>query len=371
MPIPPKESTLDLLLEEPYRFEFFQAVRLLERWFVEHGDVRPRDAVPHKIGFRTTVSTAFPASEIEQIMAYADGDEKLPAKEARSADLDATQVSRVELTPAFFGLLGNQGALPIRYTEDIVAREQLFKDKSARGFLDIFSNRATALFYGAWKKYRLPFQYELDHDERYLPLLQAFAGLANKSTQASMHEGSGKLMEDAVAGHAAAAWHRPVSMSYLRQSLADYFDVPVRVEQFVGKWYDVPPEQQSRLNRNNVVLGSTALLGKRVWQRSLGVRIVLGPLSKTEYDAFLDGNEWSAALHRLLRLLIGTTLEYEVELILSRSDVRSIQLDGHGRLGMDAFLSTRPSDRDRSDLQYILRSAISPTLLATPVSGVT
>ncbi|MDL5439745.1 hypothetical protein, partial [Escherichia coli] len=62
MPIPPKESTLDLLLEEPYRFEFFQAVRLLERWFVEHGDVRPRDAVPHKIGFRTTVSTDFPAS---------------------------------------------------------------------------------------------------------------------------------------------------------------------------------------------------------------------------------------------------------------------------------------------------------------------
>lgn len=31
---------IERLLDEPYRFQFFQAVRVLERWFVERGGAR-------------------------------------------------------------------------------------------------------------------------------------------------------------------------------------------------------------------------------------------------------------------------------------------------------------------------------------------
>lgn len=46
------------------------------------------------------------------------------------------------------------------------------------------------------------------------------------------------------------------------------------VEQFVGRWSVLPQEAQACLGRAGV-LGETALVGARVWQRDLRVRQVL------------------------------------------------------------------------------------------------
>ncbi|WP_256258813.1 type VI secretion system baseplate subunit TssG, partial [Burkholderia ubonensis] len=172
------------LLDEPHRFEFFQAVRVLEGLFARQatdapGAWRHGDVVAQRIAFRNTLSLGFPASEIERVRSFDDDGAPLDADDARDAALAAGELGRVELTPAFFGLLGGQGALPLYYTEQIGAREYLKRDHAARAFFDVFSNRATALFYAAWKKYRLPFHYELDRDERYLPLLLSIAGVTS------------------------------------------------------------------------------------------------------------------------------------------------------------------------------------------------
>ncbi|QGZ66439.1 type VI secretion system baseplate subunit TssG [Paraburkholderia acidisoli] len=342
------------LLEEPHRFAFFQAVRLLERWFVDHTETRQRDVLPHRIAFRNTLSLGFPPSEIEGATSYDAAGDPLAGAEQRAAALVAGELDSVDITPAFFGLLGAQGALPLSYTEQIAAREHLRRDRAAREFFDVFSNRATALFYSAWKKYRLPLHYELDRDERYLPLLLALAGVASETSRDGLHEGAGAIFDESIAGHAVAARHQPVSAAYLRNSLSDYFGVPVRVEQFVGKWYDVPPDQLSMLGQRNVVLGATALAGERVWQRDMRARLVIGPLSKAQYEAFLPGAEHAIALERMLTLLARVTLEYEVLLILRREDVGGSRLGAGARLGWDAFLSTHEADRDRSDARYEL-----------------
>ncbi|WP_455775887.1 type VI secretion system baseplate subunit TssG, partial [Burkholderia stabilis] len=169
-------GVVDALLDEPHRFEFFQAVRVLEGLFARQasdapGAWRQGDVVAQRIEFRNTLSLGFPPSEIEGVRSFDDDGTLLDSGEQRGAALAAGELGHVELTPAFFGLLGGQGALPLHYTEQIVAREHLRRDHAARAFFDVFSNRATALFYAAWKKYRLPFHYELDRDERYLPLL--------------------------------------------------------------------------------------------------------------------------------------------------------------------------------------------------------
>lgn len=344
------------LLDEPHRFAFFQAVRLLERWFVDVSGARVRDVLPQRVAFRNTLSLAFPPSEIADAVPYDSTGAQLGETGKRAAALDAGELDRVDLTPAFFGLLGGQGALPLHYTEQIVAREQLRRDRAAREFFDVFSNRATALFYSAWKKYRLPLHYELDRDERYLPLLLALAGVANDGPRASLQEGAGALFDEAIAGHAVAARHQPVSAAYLRQTLSDYFGVPVRVEQFVGKWYDVPPDQLSMLGQRNVLLGATALAGERVWQRDMRARLVIGPLSKADYEAFLPGAENAVALERMLTLLARVTLEYEVLLVLRREDVGPSRLGAGSRLGWDAFLCTQEAERDRAEACYELHA---------------
>jgi len=59
-------------------------------------------------------------------------------------------------------------------------------------------------------------------------------------------------------------------------------------------------------------------------------------------------------LNRLLQLLIGITLEAEVRPVLKRDEVQPLRLGSNGRVGYDAFLATRPSQTDRSDMRYTL-----------------
>ncbi len=351
-------GVVDQFLDEPYRFEFFQAVRILENWFSRRDPekpdaLRPGEIVERRVAFRNSLSLGFPPSEIEQAQSYDEAGARV-AEAARAQAVSDEAIDRVEVVPSFFGLLGGQGALPHHYTEQIIAREQLKRDHAARAFFDVFSNRATALFYSAWKKYRLPLHYELDRDERYLPLLLALAGVSNPAARRGMQEGRGAVIDEAMAGFALPARHRPVSAAYLQRTLSDYFQVTIRVEQFVGKWYDVPPDQLSVLGEVNATLGATALVGERVWQRDMRARLVVGPLSKRDYEAFLPGGERAIALERMLTLLAGLTLEYEVSLVLKRAEVGPAMLGTSGRLGWDAFLCTREATHDRADARYEL-----------------
>ncbi|MGN6667981.1 MAG: type VI secretion system baseplate subunit TssG [Trinickia sp.] len=347
-------AVVERLLDEPYRFQFFQAVRVLDTWFSKQDEHERGKRGEQGIAFSNSLALTFPPSEVEQAASYDEAGELLAGLDAVRTALAQGKVGRVELTPAFFGLLGGQGALPLHYTEQLIARAQWQRDHAAREFFDVFSNRATALFYAAWKKYRLPFHYELDRDESYLPLLLALAGTPDAPTRASVQHGPGALIDEAIAGYALPARHRPMSAAYLARALTNYFRAPVAVEEFAGRWYAVPPTRLTVLGRANATLGATALAGERVWQRDMRVRIVVGPLGKRDYEAFLPGEARAIALERMLTLLAGITIEYEVSLVLARDEVGTSRLGAGARLGYDAFLCTRPAERDRDDARYEL-----------------
>lgn len=389
------------LLRQPYRFQFFQAVRLLQIQFARQGRAQgganggmhgvatgtangsangvanrangaaygaangnavarvadtPEHQLATRVRFPNALSLSFPASEIVQIEAGGIAQQALDSDAAFAEAIAERPLDDVAVTPAFFGMLGGQGALPLHYTEVVAERETLRRDGAARAFFDIFSNRAAALFYLAWKKYRLPFQHEVDRTRHYLPLLLSLAGVADGGVRRGLRETPGTIHDEAIAGYATAVRHRPMSASYLQQVLSDYFRVPVRVEQFVGGWYRVPPSQWSRLGGVNNVLGATALAGQRVWQRDLRVRVWIGPLAREQYRAFLPGAEGALALRKMLTVLGGATLEYEVKPILRRQDVTGSRLGaaGSGHVGWDTFLVSRPATQDRSDAHYTL-----------------
>jgi type VI secretion system protein ImpH len=346
-------SVIERLFAEPYRFEFFQAVRMLELEFAKQDSERKLETLPHRLLFRNSLSLAFPSSEIAKLSAH-DSDGKIIDADDLMESLSAGKLASVNMTPAFFGLLGNLGALPHHYTERLAEREIYSKDTAARAFLDIFSNRATALFYSAWKKYRLPIQYELDRQQRFLPLLLSLSGLGYKSLRNRMHDGQGDVFDESLAYYATALRHRPVSAQYLQDVLSDYFKSDLRVEQFVGKWYTIPPDQRTRLGATNAALGTTALAGERVWQRDLCMRLWVGPLAKKEFDSFLPGGTAALALGKLLTLMIGETIEFEVKLTIKREEIATSSL-GSGtasRLGWDSYLCSRPPEHDRSDAAY-------------------
>lgn len=345
------------LLEDPHRFQFFQALRILEQLFVRQGTSHD-EVVPHRLRFRNTLSLSFPASDFDVVAAYStDGD--LLDRSASIAHAVATEtIGSVELTPSFMGLLGTMGALPTHYTELLASRELYNRDRAARMFLDTFTNRAVALHYGAWKKYRLALQYELDRRERFLPLVLSLSGVGMPGLRDRMLDGKGDVFDQAVAHYAGAIRQHPVSAILLQRVLADYFSADIAVEQFVGAWYRVPDAQVSRLGVGNARLGSTALAGDRVWQRDLRLRMMIGPLQRDAFEAFLPGGTAALALSKWLTLLTGSCLEYEVRLVLKAEDVKPVGV-GKGlgaRLGWDSYLCSCPSDRSRSDTRYFIHT---------------
>lgn len=350
-------AVIDRLFREPYRFEYVQAVRMLELWLRRRGKPS-RDLVAQYLRFQNSVSLGFPASQLEAIQAEPRDIDTKPG--ALAAALNAGALKYVRLTPSFMGLLGGQGVLPLHYTERIAEQQSLEKGEleaeGARAFLDTFSNRSLALFYEAWRKYRLALQYQLDGHDAFLPLLLSLAGLGNGALRRRLAGSEdGAVLDESVAYFAGAMRQRPASSVQLARVLSEYFGQRVNAEQFVGCWYEVPPSQQTILGSDNAVLGAGAIAGARVWQRDLRLRLVVGPLDRSGFNDFLPGGLAARALRSMLAMFTGLSLEYEVELVLLAADVRNVRLEGiEGRLGWDAYLVEGLQTEDRRDVRYEL-----------------
>jgi len=153
--------------------------------------------------------------------------------------------------------------------------------------------------------------------------------------------------------------HRPTSAGSIARVMSEYFGQPVSMAQFVGNWYALPLAQQSTLGGANAVLGASAVVGARAWQRDLRLRLTVGPLDRASFEAFLPGGKAARALAQLLAMFTGLTLEYEVELVLRALDVQGISLHSArngGRLGWDSFLGDSAGARDRDDVRYDLHA---------------
>ena len=356
----PDASPIDRLLDEPQRFEFHQAVRLL------HGHLRQLPAEDRPaIRFRNSLSLSFPASEVVGIETQVRRADQAEADDLRTAREPGTHahLERVELTPAFMGLLGATGALPLAYSEQFAQRETAGRDGAARAFLDIFQHRAVTLFHEAWRKHRLPLQFEADRRERYLPLVMSLAGLGEPALRRRLHGDEGGVADDALAFYSGLLQRRAVSAPHLQRVLADYFGVPVRVTQFVGRWFELDDECQVTLGETGFRLGRDTLLGPRVWQRDLRARVSIGPMNRTQHQRFLPGGTAALALRELLTLVSGVSLEYEVRLIVRAADVVGAtlagtpQTEGSGpRLGWDSYLVSQPCTEDREEAVYDLHA---------------
>lgn len=366
-------AVIERLVAAPHQFGFFQAVRLLDGWLTTPG---ARRAGLAKLQFRNSLSLSFAPSEIESLHVVRQAPASADGGGAGLA-LKSQGIDRVELTPAFMGLLGVSGTLPLYYTEALAQRELYQKDGAARAFMDVFSHRAVTLFYQAWTKHRLPLAFERDRGRHFLPWVLALAGMGQPGSRSRPEAG-----DEAWAFFAGALQQRVRSASQLREVLSAYLGVPVQIEQFVGRWCTLPvsgrtclsatpPGRGGRAGRaasgglgmsagiSGGVLGRSAVLGERVWQRDMRIGVALGPLDGGRFRQFLPGGQGADTLRSWLTMLCGVSLEYEIRLRLQRDAVRACRLDGsreagEGRLGWDTFLHTRPASEDRADVSYTL-----------------
>jgi type VI secretion system protein ImpH len=247
----------------------------------------------------------------------------------------------------FMGLTGPQGVMPLYVTQLLMDRLRA-KDRALRDFFDLFNHRMISLFYQAWEKYRFPVVYERglrdDVDRASRPVerdplesgapdkishyLLDFMGLGTRGLhhRQAVSDDSFRFYTGLLSLHTRSALA-------LKQIIADYFEVPVEVEQFVGAWYRLAPANQCQFNRGDSYseqLGIGAVVGDEIWDQQSGVRVRLGPLTLAQYLDFLPNGTAHAPLRAITRFFAGDELDFEVQLILKREEVPGCEL---GRLG--------------------------------------
>ncbi|WP_348704003.1 type VI secretion system baseplate subunit TssG [uncultured Neptuniibacter sp.] len=107
------------------------------------------------------------------------------------------------------------------------------------------------------------------------------------------------------------------SASAMTAVISGYFDhIPVFIEEYVERWADIPQDQLNRLGQANSELGMDLCLGRRVKDYCGKFRVKIGPLAYSPFQRFLpDGQDYKALLE-LIDVLMPEQLCFDIELIL-------------------------------------------------------
>ncbi len=321
----------EILREDSCSFEFFQAVTLLQRLRQERQPVgRFSNPDDEAVRFCANSALAFPASQIQRI----EWPESGPPR----------------MTVNFMGLTGPFGVLPYCYSEFILERLRA-KDPTLLDFLDIFNHRMISFFHRAWEKYRFPVTYCLGDEDRFTQRLLDLIGMGTPGLQRRQ-----AIPDEALLHYVALLGMQSRSAAALEQILADYFEVPVEVEQFVGAWYRLDPDSQTRVEDGDSdaeCLGFGVVVGDAVWDQQSRVRIKLGPMSLSRYLDFLPEGTAYQPLRALTRFFSNDEFDFEVELILNREQVPGCEVGSLGeaapQLGWVTWLKSAPFQREACD----------------------
>ncbi len=345
-------SVIDQLTENPYAFQFFQAVRLLERAAHYNGSESHQVSkpiagfVPPKkevVRLHSLSSLSFPSSEIVRI-------QKNHGKNKNQWHMQV----------ALMGLTGAMGVLPYHYTELILRRHKM-KDESLSHFFDLFNHRTLSLFFQASTRYRLALEYErkklnpplIEERDTQTQALLSLIGLGTRNLTDRQFTRDESLV---YYGGLLSQTVRPTTG--LAQMLQRHFDIPVKIQEFIGQWQELIDDVRTTLpsisqpSGRNACLGRSAMLGRRGWFAQGKFRVILGPLNRQQFYSFAPGTNTLKALNELVRFYAGLEYDYDFMIRIRRADLPakvSLNRKAPPIIGWDSWLSTSTTHTVNND----------------------
>ncbi len=317
-------SVIEELTDRPYVFSFKQAVRLLERSNApvalsvtntsNRNNTIARFMRPSSefIRFSKQQSLSFPSSEISTITAPPKG----------------SKTNQWKMGISFIGLTGNGGILPHHYTEIALQRLRL-KDKSITEFFNLFNHRTISLFFQASCKYDFPIEYErkrlnpenktgTDHCTQ---ALLSLIGLGTKNLTKRLY-----MKDESLIYYSGLLTSKVRTASSLKQMIKNHFNIPVEIKEFVGQWQDLFSDVRTRLPKNstagqNHCLGKSVMLGRQGWFAQGKIKIILGPLTKSQLKKFSPRSSVLKSLDEMIRLYMGFDYDYSFVMRINKKDI--------------------------------------------------
>jgi len=329
----PEHTVIARLLRAPYRFEFIQAVSLLEKWLGH----RHAGRLSPSIRFRGRTALAFATSEVDAI----------DVDETPVADASAKKARKITLTPALPCLFGSTGELPYAASYRLMETHTRGRLESVQAFYDLLFHRAVELRYLAASRSRI-FRTDGNDGKPALPsLLLSIAG----SPSGAAHPDC--VPATAIASYAGLLSRPTTSARVLQAALKDYFRLPIEVIQFLPDYYCLGNEEKVQLGKQNPTLGKTLTLGKRIPNFQRRVRLRFGPLKRKQYEQLLPDTSGQDALRQFVSLFKLSRLQLEVLLFLERAESPRIRL-GEATLGYGYHLGQTARGPHYGAMRYAL-----------------
>lgn len=336
------------LLESAYNFEFYQAVKLLEMFFLhekieaelQKGALTGEDVELYiknyfstdsyqyfggPVTFKSNINPSFPASELERI--------EPPKKEG----------APYEMLVNFLGLSGLSGPMPAVYAQMIIDNEKNNPGNTIfRDFLDLFNNHLVNLMYKVRRKCRFGFDLRMPEETDVAHYLYSLIGMETKGLKKRL-----SIKDRELLYYTGLLANQNRSIAGLEFVLGDYLDVKVECKPLQGKWQKISNYQITNIGRNgqNQILGDSVVLGDSIWDQSSKFDIKIGPLNQIQYENFLPLTKSISykPLYELTRQYVGTDTDFEAVLIVDTTELEGIKLNDpvHSRLGWTSWLPLR------------------------------
>ncbi len=322
--------------------DFFELLRQLETEGLRFGRAGGAKREPARLG--QNIRLAFATSDVAQLELHEDG--RPPS-----------------VSVNVLGLLGPEGPMPLHITRWTMQRlsnrwfaggdSGATADTSFVDFVNLLQHRLMALYWRAWADARPDIQVAHGEGGRISALARSLAGVGLPETRTGDNRIDGPKLH-----HATSLAQEAHSPERLTSYLESVIGVPVRLEEFVGAWIEIPDHLQTRLGGQFAGLGTEAVAGGRVFDRQSRAELRVGPLTQAEFIAFLDDPErWDRLRHAVI-FASGKDLEFSLRLVLAAGEAPAAKL-GEARLGRTSWLAPDP-DREYDDLCFA-NIAAAPT----------
>lgn len=317
------------LARDPFAFDFFRAVRLLEASHPELPRIgQSLSPSQDAVRFRQNPSLEFAPSALESFR-------KSPEK------------NYAELYVRFFGLFGPNAPLPPHLTE--YARERILHhdDHTFSAFANVFHHRLISFFYRAWAENQKAVDLDRDEEARFPIYVGSFFGLGTEAMQnRDPVQDAAKLF---FSGRLAPATRNAEGLQCI---LSEYLGIKTEIQTFVGRYLDLPPDSVCQVGGSPETgsLGVSSIVGSRVYDCQLNFRIRLGPMSLTDYERLLPGGWAFERVRYWILNYCGEHFFWDLQLVLKADQVPETRCGKGARLGWTTWLSSSPPKHDVDDL---------------------
>jgi len=325
-------NLIDRLEANPYEFDFFRAVRLLQSLHPEF----PRigySSTPSQdpVRFGQNPSLAFAPSTIETV---------------RRGGV----VPFPKLFVNCFGLFGPHGPLPLHLTEYARDRQRHSHDQTLTSFLNLFNHRLTSLFFRAWADSQKALDLDRPEKQTFSLYIGSLLGVGMESLQ--NRDDVPDWAKLYFAGRLANASRNAEG---LQSILQDFFGLQTEIQTMVGRWLDLPADCRCKLGDSPETgsLGLTTIVGSSFWECQLSFRIKFGPMSLADMERMLPDGDSFTRVRDWVRNYVGQEFFWDIQFVLRAEEVPAVSLGQSGRLGWTTWLQTTPFQKDADDLVLI------------------